>query len=253
VTGASGGLGQAIARGLAERGARVALSARRIDVLEELATEIGASVIACDLTDAVSTRELVEQASGVDLLVANAGLDSAEDLVEQSDEHIARVVAVNLTAPAVLAAGIARAMTSRREGHIVFVSSMAGKFATAGNGPLYTATKWGLRGLGLGLREELRTTGVGVSTVFPGPIRDSGMFADSGAPLPASIKTNSPREVAGAVVRAVERNRAEIDVAAPLIRFGGLLGGPLPRLVAGISRRQGVGEVRAQMAAARRR
>jgi NADP-dependent 3-hydroxy acid dehydrogenase YdfG len=93
VTGASGGLGHAIARGLAECGARVVLSARRTDVLEELASEIGASVIACDLTDAASTGELVARASEVDLLVANAGLDSAEDLLELSAEQITRVPA----------------------------------------------------------------------------------------------------------------------------------------------------------------
>jgi len=75
---------------------------------------------------------------------------------------------------------------------------MAGKLATAGTGPLYTATKWGLRGLGLGLRG----TGVGVSTIFPGPISDAGMFAATGVPLPSSIRPNTQLDVARAIVDA---------------------------------------------------
>ncbi len=122
---------------------------------------------------------------------------------------------------------------------------------TSGNGPLYTATKWALRGLGLALREELRTQNVGVSTIFPGPIRDAGMFADSGVTLPRSIPSNTPDEVAGAGADAIVRNRAEIDVAAPLVRFGGLIGGIAPGFVAATARCQGADRVRRQMIAVR--
>jgi len=99
--------------------------------------------------------------------VANAGLEAADDLVDLDPEEIAQIVSVNLKAPAVLAAAIAPHMVARGRGHIVFISSMAGKVVTSGNGPLYRATKWALRGLGLALREELRPQNVGVSTSFP--------------------------------------------------------------------------------------
>ena len=160
-------------------------------------------------------------------------------------------MSVNLLAPAVLAAGIAPHMAARGHGQIVFIASMAGKVATLGNGPLYTATKWGVRGLGLALREELRCQNVGVSTIFPGPIRDAGMFADSGVALPRSIPSNTPDDVAAAVATAITRNRAELDVAAPLVRFGGLIGGIAPGFVAATARCQGADTVRRQMIAAR--
>src|SRR5262245_48976274 len=252
VTGASGGLGQAIARELHARGAKLVLSARREDVLRALAAELSARVELCDLADTTSVEALVESAGGADVLVANAGLEAAEDLVDIPAAAIERAVAVNLCAPAVLAAGMGRLMAARGSGHVVFVSSMAGKVATAGNGSLYTATKWGLRGLGLGLRDELRTAGVGVSTIFPGPIRDAGMFADAGTELPRSFSTSAPADVAHAVCRAIEQDVGEIDVAAPLVRLGGKLGGIAPGLVARTARRQGVERVRRDLIAARR-
>jgi short-subunit dehydrogenase len=251
VTGATGGLGHAIARRLHRDGARLTLTARRTAILEPLAAELDAHVIAADLADPDSLSRLVEAITEIDILVANAGLEAADDLADLSPGSIARIVSVNLQAPAVLAAGIAPHLAARRRGHVVFISSMAGKVATLGNGPLYTATKWGLRGLGLALREELRTRNVGVSTIFPGPIRDAGMFADTGATLPHSIKSNTAEEVAAAVASAIALNRAEVDVAAPLVRFGGLIGGVAPSFVAATARRQGADGVRRQMIAAR--
>ena len=162
------------------------------------------------------------------------------------------MVAVNLTAPAVLSAACAPAMSERHEGHIVFIASMAGRMATAANGPLYTATKWGIRGLALGLREELRSSGVGVSAIFPGPIRDAGMFADTGVKLPAAVKTNSPEDVAAAVLKAIRTNAAELEVAAPPLRVAGRLGPVAPALVARLARQRGVDRIRREMASARR-
>lgn len=98
-------------------------------------------------------------------------------------------------------------------GQIVLMSSMAGKVATSGNAPLYSATKWGVRGLGLSLRDDLHGTGVGASTIFPGSILEAGMFAETGVELPRMVKGNAPGEVAAAVARAIEDDVAEIDVA----------------------------------------
>ena len=251
VTGATGGLGQAISRRLHQEGARLTVTARRTEVLEPLAADLGARVVAADLADQASVRELAAAIADADILVANAGLEAADDLLDLDEEQIGRITTVNLVAPAILAAAVAAHMTARSRGHIVFISSLAGKVATLGNGPMYTATKWGLRGLGLSLRQELAPRNIGVSTVFPGPIRDAGMFADSGVQLPGSFHTNTPEEVAAAVVTAITRNRAEVDVAGRLERFGGLIGGVAPGFVAATAQRQGVGAVRRQMIAAR--
>jgi short-subunit dehydrogenase len=252
LTGASGGIGSATSRELGRRGAHLLLSARREDALRSLADELGAAVLTADCADPQSLARLAAEATGVDVVVLNAGVDAADDLADLAGEEIERVISVNLLAPALLSAIMAREMRERGHGHIVFMSSMAGKMATVGNGAIYAATKWGLRGLALSLREELRASGVGVSAVFPGPIRDAGMFAATGVDLPSNVKSNSPEDVAAAVVRAIRTDVAEIDVAAPLVRLGGMLGPAAPALVAALARRQGVGQVRREMAIARR-
>src|SRR5262249_43116758 len=159
-------------------------------------------------------------------------------------DEIGESIEVNLAAPAILVAALAPRMRARGRGHFVLMSSMAGKMATEGNGSLYAATKWGLRGLGLSLRNELRGTGVGVWTMFPGPISEVGMFAGAGVDLPAGITSTSPEQVARAVARAIEHDRPEVDVAGSLLRLGGWLGPISPRLVAFTARRQGAGQVR---------
>ena len=89
-----------------------------------------------------------------------------------------------------------------------------------------------MRGFALGLRADLHASGVGVSTVFPGFIRDAGMFADAGVKLPPGVGTRAPEDVARAVVRAIERNRAEIDVAPLALRAGTVFASLAPELAA---------------------
>jgi short-subunit dehydrogenase len=133
-------------------------------------------------------------------------------------------------------------MIARRGGHLVFISSLQGKAATPA-APLYLATKFGLRGFALGMREDLRGHGVGVSTVFPGFIRDAGMFANSGVSLPPGVGTRSPQDVANAVLRAIDEDRAEVDVAPLGLRVGAAVAGLAPSLAAGVSRRLGSHEI----------
>jgi short-subunit dehydrogenase len=109
------------------------------------------------------------------------------------------------------------------------MNSLSGKFAT-GLQSLYSATKYGLRGFALAAREDLAPHGVGVSTVYPGFVRDAGMFADTGVELPRYIGTSSPPDVAGAVLRAIEHDRAEIDVAPLPARAVTMLFGTFPAL-----------------------
>jgi uncharacterized protein len=236
VTGASGGLGQAIARALVRRGADVVLTARRVEVLEALAAETRGRVVACDLCDRESLARLVEEAGPVDVLVANAGTPGSGRIESFTVEEIDRAIDVNLRAPMILARLMCEGMAARGGGHMVFVSSLLGKAATIRTS-IYASTKFGLRGFAMGLREDLRPLGVGVSTIFPGFIRDAGMFHEAGAKLPGYVGTKTPEDVADAVVSAIERNRAEVDVAPLGLRLGSLVASLAPETAAAVQRR----------------
>jgi short-subunit dehydrogenase len=226
ITGATGGLGRAIATALAERGAKLALSARKRDALEELAAGLpgeGHRVLPSDLAEPGAGERLVEEAGHVDVLVANAGLPAAGWLADFTPEQVARALRVNLEAPMLMARAMYPAMVERGSGHLVFVSSLSGKAASP-RSSIYNATKFGLRGFALALRADLAPKGVGVSLVSPGFIRDAGMFADSGAKPPPGFGTGKPEQGGAATVRAIERNKAEIAVAPLPQRFMAHLG-----------------------------
>lgn len=246
LTGATGGIGGAIARELAARGCALTLTGRRDAELVRLVTELGppARCFAADLTNLAEVRELLDHAGPVDILVACAGLGVSQDLADTSDEALEEVMRINLLAPAALARAALAPMRQRGAGHIVFIGSVAGLVATPVNSSIYTATKWGLRGLGLALRQELHGTGIGVSTVFPAGVRDAGMFARTGVALPWYAGTSSPQDVARAVVRAVERDRPEVVVAAVGERLGAALSRVAPVLVGRLARVAGLARIR---------
>ena len=183
VTGATGGIGHAIARAFAARGASLIVTGRRADVLEPLAAETGGRAVAVDLARREDTARLAEEAAGADVVVHNAALPASGLLDDYSVDEIDRALEVNLRAPIVLSKLFSEGMRSRGRGHIVFISSLSGKVATSGSA-LYSATKFGLRGFASGLRADMREHGVGVSAVFPGFIRDAGMFAEADVTLP---------------------------------------------------------------------
>ena len=238
LTGASGGIGGVVARALAARGATVILTGRRAEPLSALAAELGGRAIAADLAEADAPAALLAEAGDVDALVANAALPASGELTSFSPEEIDRALMVNLRAPIMLARLLAPALTARGSGHLVFVSSLSGK-AAGPHSSVYSATKFGLRGFSLGLRQDLAELGVGVSCVFPGFIRDAGMFADSGAALPPGVGTSTPEEVAAGIIRAIERDRAEVDVAPLALKAGATLGGLAPALTASVQSRLG--------------
>jgi short-subunit dehydrogenase len=251
LTGATGGIGHAVARELHGRGARLILTGRRAEVLQELAAELGAEVLAADLADRSQVERLLEEAGDVDILVANAGLPGTGLLEDFTVEELDRVLDVNLRAPIVMARALAPAMAARGGGHLVFVSSLAGKAASA-RSALYNATKFGLRGFALALRTDLRAQRVGVSLVCPGFIRDAGMFADSGATLPPGVGTRSPEDVAHAVAEAIERNRGEVDVAPLPLRAGTIFASVAPGLAASVTRVTGADKLADTLAAGQR-
>ncbi len=253
LTGATGGLGEAIARALAVQGTRLLLTGRREDVLDRLAHELGARPSRCDLSSRHQVDGLARQAvdAGVDVLVANAGLPADGVLEQFSQERIDTLLEVNLRAPIALARALVPSMVQRGSGHLVFMSSLSGKAATPG-ASMYAATKFALRGFALALREDLQPHGVGVSVVLPGFIRDAGMFADSGATLPYGIGTRSPQDVAGAVIKAITRNRAEVEVAPIGLRIGASIASLAPETAAAVSRRLGSHRVAAEIAAGHR-
>ncbi|HKO26507.1 MAG TPA: SDR family NAD(P)-dependent oxidoreductase [Solirubrobacteraceae bacterium] len=251
LTGASGGIGRAIARAVAPMAGELTLSGRRTEVLDALAGELGARVIACDLSVREDVERLAEQAGPVDVLIANAALRSGGLLGEFSQDQIDQMLEVNLRAPIALARSLTPGMVERRRGHVVFMSSLQGK-ATTPVSSIYCAAKFGLRGFALALREDLRRHGVGVSVVLPGFIRDAGMFADSGVKLPIGVGTRSPEDVAAAVVRAIEQDRAEILVAPVGLRLGTAAAAVAPGLSAAVSRRLGSERIAAQIVAGQR-
>jgi short-subunit dehydrogenase len=215
LTGATGGLGRAIAKAMAARGARLSLSGRKVEALEELAAELpgeGHQVFPSDLALPGAAERLAADAGKVDVLVANAGLPGTGRLPEISSEQLTGTLRVNLEAPMLLARAVETQMVERGSGHMVFIASLSGKSATPLSS-IYNATKFGLRGFALGLRADLDPLGIGVSIVSPGTIREAGMYADSGAdPIPG-LGTGTPQQVADAVVKVIEQNKVEISVA----------------------------------------
>lgn len=251
VTGANGGLGMAIARSLHRAGAKIIVTGRRPEALEAVAKETDARVIVADLARREDVERMHAEAGDVDVAVLNAALPGSGHLMEYGADQIDKVLDVNLRAPIQSARHFGEGMSARGRGSIVFISSISGKVATAGQS-LYNATKFGLRGFALALRGDLEDRGVGVSTVFPGFIRDAGMFADTGVELPRGTGTRTPEDVARAVMRCVERNEAEINVAAFEQVLGAGLFAVSPAVVTAITKAGGAERVAAAISNAQK-
>lgn len=240
LTGASGGLGEAIARDLAARGAHLVLTARSEAVLTELADQTGGEVEVADLADRGDLERLCALVGGVDVLVANAGIGGYGSVGRTSVENIDYVLDVNLRAPMVLATEFAhRRIESGRPGQVVMIGSLSGVVATS-NSALYNGTKFGLRGYTLAIRQDLAPHGIGVSLVAPGFIDTAGMFAENDVELPGIVRTRSPHDVAAGVRKAIEDNPAEVYVSPPELRLAATLGSLAPGLSEVVQRRLGV-------------
>lgn len=176
VTGASGGIGGAIAKALHEAGAKLAISGTRRDALEALAGELGGEVqvLPCNLADPEATAALAGQAEAalgqLDILVNNAGLTRDNLSMRMKDEDWALVLEVNLTAGFRLARGAMRGMMKRRWGRIVGITSIVGVTGNPGQAN-YAASKAGMIGMSKSLAQEVANRGITVNCVAPGFIR----------------------------------------------------------------------------------
>ena len=173
VTGASGGIGGAIARALHAQGAAVALSGTRVEPLEALAAELGgrAHVVPCNLSDAQAVEALPKAAAAalgqVDILVNNAGITRDQLFMRMSDADWATVLEVNLTSVMRLSRGVLRGMMKARWGRIVNVSSVVGVTGNPGQAT-YAASKAAVIGMSKSLAAEVASRGITVNCVAPG-------------------------------------------------------------------------------------
>ena len=173
VTGASGGIGGAVARTLHERGASVALSGTREEALRGLADELGerAHVVACNLGDREAVAGLIERAETaigtLDILVNNAGLTADNLFMRMKDDEWDRVIAVNLTASFTLMRAAIRNMLRRRWGRIVNITSISGIIGNPGQAN-YAASKAGLIGMTKSVAREVAPRGITANCIAPG-------------------------------------------------------------------------------------
>lgn len=253
VTGASRGIGRHIARALAAEGVDLGLVARSAGALERAASELGeahgvaASPIPADLSDRREVEGAAARArselGAVDVLVNNAGLMSAHPFHLRDPDEIEKGVRVNLLAPLLLARHLVPEMVERGRGHVVNISSVAGKV-----GPpyeeIYGATKAGLIGFTQSLRREYRGSGVSASVICPGYVTGTGMYADvvdeTGATAPEGIGRATPADVASAVLRGIRDDAPEIVVNSAPVRPLTVLSEASPRLGEWLGRRLGV-------------
>jgi 3-oxoacyl-[acyl-carrier protein] reductase len=222
VTGASGGIGGAIARALHDAGARVVLSGTREAALEALAGELGerTSQIACDLADAAAVDSLIERAetsagSPVDILVANAGITRDGLLLRMKDEDWQTVMTVNLESYFRLSRASVRGMMRRRWGRIVGITSVVGVAGNAGQAN-YAASKAGMIGFSKALAQEVASRQITVNCVAPGfiasPMTDALSEAQRGqilSTIPAG-RLGVGEEVAAACVYLASEEAAYV-------------------------------------------
>jgi NAD(P)-dependent dehydrogenase (short-subunit alcohol dehydrogenase family) len=211
ITGASSGIGAATVRLLARHGAKVVLAARRAAEIEALAADINRSggqalAVPTDVSAPAEIDRMVEQTlerfGRVDVLINNAGIGAKRAIADSDDETMERVIDVNLLAPARCTRAVLPAMRRQGGGTIVNIGSVAGEVATSG---VYSATKFGLRGLSDSLRRELRHDNIAVVLIVPGLIR-TPMTGGMDLPMPG------PEVVARAVARAITHRPRRIIV-----------------------------------------
>jgi NADP-dependent 3-hydroxy acid dehydrogenase YdfG len=244
VTGASRGIGRAVAQALAARGATVGLAARSTGQLEALAAELPGThhPLTCDVALPASVAAAVEAfvaaAGGLDLLVANAGIAHYEPVAEQSLERIEQMTQVNWLGTVYTINAALPQLLAQRRGHIVVMSSGAGLRAFPG-AAAYSATKAAQRMFAEALRHELAGTGVSLTTVYPGEIRTS-LHAHELQRMPewyrGGPRAATPEALARRVLTAVEGDRRDLHYR-PFVKGMAMLNGVSPAAADAVLRR----------------
>jgi short-subunit dehydrogenase len=243
VTGASGGIGAATARRLAAAGSHVLVHGRDPTRTASVAAAVGGTPLVADLLSGDGSLLDALAAHRVDVLVASAGRGWSGPLTAMTPAEIDEVVGLDLTATLRLVRALLPAMLERRRGHVVLVSSIAGRAGVAGEA-VYAAAKAGLDAFAESLRLELRGSGVGVSLVVPAAV-DTGFFAARGRGYDrARPRPVPPDVVARRILGAIEHDRAEVWVprwarVVPVARS--LAPGPFRALSARFGERVGPG------------
>jgi len=230
ITGASAGIGMRVARVLAAEGMNVALAARSLDKLAALADELSQSgvkaiAVGTDVADHNALRNLVdktvEQYGTVDVLVNNAGIETYREFHELEIDDIDRTIGTNLTAALVLSRLVLPHMLHSGRGHIVNMSSTAGKFGPA-YGAAYGASKAGMIAFTESLRGEYRDRGISASVICPGFTDEGGIYERMkqtiGRGTPPMMGATSAKAVARAVVKSIKKDVPEIIVNRPPMR-----------------------------------
>lgn len=254
VTGATGGIGRQISRHLAQAGMNVVVSGRREEVLADVVAELRAQgvkseAVPADLGDPTQVDPLIERSEAalgeIDLLVNNAGVEISGSFTSYTREELTSVVDVNLTAPMLLTHRVVPGMLERGRGHVVFISSLAGKLGPAYNEP-YGATKAGLVGLNQSLRAEYRHAPIGFSVVCPGFTAGEGMYqrmTEEGVRSNRLLGETTTEKVAARVVEAIRKDQPEaVETGAP-VRALLAIGQISPRLVEWLGERTGGNEL----------
>ena len=213
LTGATGGLGGAIALALHQQGATVALSGTRIEKLNDVAAELGANarvhILPCDLKDRSAVAALIPQAEAamgqLDILINNAGITRDNLFMRMRDEEWDDVISVNLTSVFISCRAALRNMMRRRSGRIINISSISGVVGNPGQGN-YAASKAGLVGMTKSLAREVASRGITANCIAPGFIETpmTGALNDKqteaiAAAIPAGV-FGKPQDVAAAAV-----------------------------------------------------
>jgi len=260
LTGATGGIGRAIARALAHKGLNLALVGRNKAALDGLRTELlgtGVQVLAvsADLTDRDQRRNLpirvASRASEVDILINNAGITQVGAFAEIEPDEIRSVLELNTVAPMLLSRAVLPRLIERKSGHIVNISSLAGRVGLPW-ASVYAASKAALTEWTLALNTELRDTGVVATAIAPGLVSDAGMFADLAVKAPTLLGTSTPEAVADAVVGALEGSGGEVIVSSRPARSVMAARALAPSIVETTARRLGLLEYLRKLSAKRR-
>lgn len=213
VTGASSGIGAATALQLSQAGYNVVLAARRKDRLEAIAKELGSTshAIPTDITNPKACADLVEKTierfGRLDVLVNNAGIGLYDPIPDADPEDWRKMFDVNVLGVLYVTQAAVRHMLERRSGHLIFVSSVAGRRVPHSYGAVYSATKYAITAIAEGLRGDLNGQGVRVTTVEPGLTRTEFPTGSSSDPTEYYANKNydplEAKDVAAAITHAV--------------------------------------------------